>query len=710
MRHSVHRDQIHRDIQFDPLSIELINTPQMQRLGRVYQLGYAHLVYRGGTHTRLSHVMGVAAVAEEIVENLRNNYFIAAEDCNDIFGAVQPDIFLPKSYKNDDILDIDNRWRILKYLVKWAALLHDIGHIPMGHTLEDEFSGIYIKHDSIYSERIPYLWYESDGQTSEIKKILTNRNLYPSCFKVLNVNPDDVWKTVLLICLYKDNLTNTETSTTNGFIEIYNDALKKLEGNLFHQYMADIVADTICADYIDYIQRDTLNVGLDTFKDGRILRSYYIGIDEKNSYRMALSLKDRGGKPRVSTITAAKNIVRQRYNLAEIIYYHKTKVSASAMLAKVFALIDKPLEVSTNRYRIKLEDIDRLTDSLSKKDKPLSAAKLKNGYMPNCILDPYIGDESLLLWMLDSAWEKVKLAQKNNEKELLRSSLMAISLIEGIAERKLYKVAITINFDSIRLLSEIFEPKSVKKYINDIVEKYRHDKNASDNRDHIENEMSTASQLPLGSFLTYIPPPKSQAKGIETGAIGDDGIVRILSEHSTVSDDVERLGIQYQNLWKVIVFVHPDYRNNIIELSNAIDSLLSNLVTGINLKSKSELIKDICWFKYIPIQYRSAAIKFKELNINQENKLNNLITLFNRADDEYGPDEYAYRAYLSNHFNSKKINEIFPKAGDVKDLVKKEIGAIEANTSDSKTATPDIDNEIKALDAIRDKINNNELL
>src|SRR5438094_9988280 len=90
----VHRDQVHGDVKFDPMAVALLNTNALQRLGRVYQLGYGHLVYRGGTHTRLSHSMGAYETAGRLVDALRSNYERKAGRPQ---GAVGPDDFLPCS-------------------------------------------------------------------------------------------------------------------------------------------------------------------------------------------------------------------------------------------------------------------------------------------------------------------------------------------------------------------------------------------------------------------------------------------------------------------------------------------------------------------------------------------------------------------------------------------------------------------------------------
>jgi uncharacterized protein len=126
----LYRDEIHGDIRLDTLAVSLLDTSAVQRLGRVYQLGYAHLVYRGGTHTRLSHVLGAYHVAGKLVDALRRNYAVNPKGWPT--GVIRPEEFLPGSVEDP----IEERWLVLRLIVGWAALLHDLGHIPLGHTLE----------------------------------------------------------------------------------------------------------------------------------------------------------------------------------------------------------------------------------------------------------------------------------------------------------------------------------------------------------------------------------------------------------------------------------------------------------------------------------------------------------------------------------------------------------------------------------------------
>ncbi|MBX9857892.1 MAG: hypothetical protein K2Y26_20375, partial [Gemmatimonadaceae bacterium] len=52
------RDPLWNNIRLDPLALSLLETPVVQRLRYVRQLGLAFLVYPGATHSRFEHALG----------------------------------------------------------------------------------------------------------------------------------------------------------------------------------------------------------------------------------------------------------------------------------------------------------------------------------------------------------------------------------------------------------------------------------------------------------------------------------------------------------------------------------------------------------------------------------------------------------------------------------------------------------------------------
>src|SRR6187549_1520459 len=120
------RDAAHGDIQLGPLEIELIDTPEFQRLRGIKQLGTAYLVFPSALHTRFEHSLGTSWMAHRLIEIARRTI----------------------------TLDDDEAQRI-----RVAALLHDITHIPFGHTLEDE-RRVLPRHDKD-RERVRYFFEDS---------------------------------------------------------------------------------------------------------------------------------------------------------------------------------------------------------------------------------------------------------------------------------------------------------------------------------------------------------------------------------------------------------------------------------------------------------------------------------------------------------------------------------------------------------------------
>jgi HD superfamily phosphohydrolase len=94
------RDPIHGYIELDELTLSLIDTPPMQRLRRIRQLGLSNLVYPGANHTRFEHSLGVMHLAATLARQIDS-----------------------VSQQEKDELRV-------------AALLHDIGHGPLSHVTE----------------------------------------------------------------------------------------------------------------------------------------------------------------------------------------------------------------------------------------------------------------------------------------------------------------------------------------------------------------------------------------------------------------------------------------------------------------------------------------------------------------------------------------------------------------------------------------------
>jgi len=94
------RDPVHGYIELDELILPLIDTPQVQRLRRIKQLGLSNLVYPGANHTRFEHSLGVMHLATMLTSQI-------------------------DSIENEE-----------KEELRAAAFLHDIGHGPLSHVTE----------------------------------------------------------------------------------------------------------------------------------------------------------------------------------------------------------------------------------------------------------------------------------------------------------------------------------------------------------------------------------------------------------------------------------------------------------------------------------------------------------------------------------------------------------------------------------------------
>ena len=101
------RDPLWDNIRIDRTLMRVVDTAVVQRLRYIRQLGHAFLVYPGATHSRFEHALGAC--------HLTKLALAALDERGELSGVPEED----------------------QVAVRLAALLHDIGHYPYSHALEE---------------------------------------------------------------------------------------------------------------------------------------------------------------------------------------------------------------------------------------------------------------------------------------------------------------------------------------------------------------------------------------------------------------------------------------------------------------------------------------------------------------------------------------------------------------------------------------------
>lgn len=245
------RDPVHGDLALGEIEAAVLDLPEVQRLRGIKQLGTASYVYPGCVHTRFEHSLGASVLAKRIVESVR---------------------------RSGTAVDA-----ALEQAIAIAALLHDITHLPFGHTLEDERC-LFPRHDK--GDRLR----------------------------------------MLLAAGLEEGLTRL------GVAEPVMTLLGAATSERVPAWATQVVSSTIDADLLDYLRRDAYFAGLGQDYDDRIFRYFVVDGGE-----LAIDMT-KHGMERPDARSETVQLLRMRYFLTERVYYHHTKVAAGAMISKAVEL------------------------------------------------------------------------------------------------------------------------------------------------------------------------------------------------------------------------------------------------------------------------------------------------------------------------------------------------------------------------------------
>jgi HD superfamily phosphohydrolase len=344
-----------------PEEIAVVNHPAFQRLGRIYQLGQAYVVFRGATHKRLEHVIGALHVVGRMIAAVATN-------SEKLVGSEH---WAPK------LSDTEERF------VRLGTLLHDIGHMAAGHTVEDELR-LVSKHDS--DERLDVVLNETtwnDRQNRTLGELLdqTYGEYVPEELRAASVKASEI---VRLLIRKRPGKEDRYASASQ--------ALEK-SGAIRLQICRDMIGNTICADLLDYIHRDWYHVGKPRPFDDRLLQYMEIrrGADGRSSGlpeatdKFVISL---GSRPKIRTdaVSNILDLLEWRYSLAETVLFHRTKLAAAAMLDRaLYELWGGDNESQIVRFLLPLSDEEMLSrcrekaESISGDNKPSGETRERAG-------------------------------------------------------------------------------------------------------------------------------------------------------------------------------------------------------------------------------------------------------------------------------------------------------------------------------------------
>lgn len=265
------RDPIHGPITVNEDELKVIDSPYVQRLRGIKQLGFADLTFPGATHNRYSHSLGAFHLAGKAFDHIFHDFTFADKQ----------------------------EWQRFRTLIRLAALLHDSGHGPLSHAIEQVMPP---KKDVIGGE----------GQASH--EDFTEAIILKSSLNAVLVQTFGKDIPLALVSLIRNE---------NRIPQVFEVKMGGQTVSLF-PLLSALISGEIDVDRMDYMARDSLYCGIPYghFDRDWIFSNLTYFIKDSKAY---LALDSRA-------IYAVEDYLLSRYHLYLIVYLHHKSVIYDEML------------------------------------------------------------------------------------------------------------------------------------------------------------------------------------------------------------------------------------------------------------------------------------------------------------------------------------------------------------------------------------------
>lgn len=236
-------------IRLDPIAVRIMDSAAFQRLRYIRQLGLAYLVYPGATHTRFDHALGVFHLATRALGSLAEEGWL------------------------DGVSKEERR------LVALAALLHDVGHYPFSHAVEELEAGwIPGHHEAV------------------VGRFLSDPEIAGALSEVADDGPERV-----------EALIRGRSSSP-------------LQG---------LVSGSIDLDKIEYLKRDALFCGVPYGEvDVDRLLSALVVLRDPETGRLEVGVGEKG-------VAALESLLFSKYQMFRNVYWHHAVRAATVMYKRI---------------------------------------------------------------------------------------------------------------------------------------------------------------------------------------------------------------------------------------------------------------------------------------------------------------------------------------------------------------------------------------
>jgi len=263
------RDIIYGFITYDDWEREIINHPVFQRLRRIKQLSLTDMIYPGANHTRFEHSLGVMHLSALFFDNI---------------------VSKRKQFLKDVLNFNESGFERERRIIRFAALLHDIGHSPFSHSGE-ELMPYVPKGNPEYKEGAKIRFSHEDYSIAIIKTFFRD-----------------------IIENHKEN-DNYEIKVEDVTALLGDETVKPKRSHVWK----NIISSQLDADRADYLLRDSLHTGVSygIYDMKRLINTISIATDQETC-GTNLAVEEGGWH-------VAESLVIARYQMFSQVYFHKTR-------------------------------------------------------------------------------------------------------------------------------------------------------------------------------------------------------------------------------------------------------------------------------------------------------------------------------------------------------------------------------------------------